>query len=60
MDWIPLSKLGEGVVWPEDRVHWEAEPKKDQRVRTENTLSRCYRHVNTKKMAQLELCYISF
>lgn len=28
MDWIPSTKLGEGVAWPEDRVHWEPEPRK--------------------------------
>lgn len=41
MDWIPLSKLGEGVVWPEDRVHWDAEPKKDHMVSAENILRTC-------------------
>lgn len=27
-DWIPSTKLGEGVAWPEERVHWEPGPKK--------------------------------
>lgn len=28
--WIPPSKWGEGVAWPEDRVHWDAEPEKQR------------------------------
>lgn len=31
MDWIPPSKLGEGVAWPEDRVHCEAETDKKKK-----------------------------
>lgn len=52
MDWIPPSKFGEGVAWPEDRAHWDAEPENDHREHLPelNVSAEFNRHINTQGM----------
>ena len=51
MVWMPLSKLGEGVAWPEERAHWDAEPgekDEDHMVKKVSTELILYKHFNTE------------